>query len=414
MLVSAKSKCWLLLPDTSNSPVVLPFLVFYIVRTHSRVRTLSIRMPRPVLHLGLPMMQLRKPQQSDAKTEMDLSSQTTGAEEDATVSSLHMDDPMDPIDTVLFADDLSDSVDFLLVFELVDFVLILDTSHLMLFALVITSAFNNPALVVLWRSITYFVNIIVLFTNAGFTMVYIMYGISDHSPTESRAFRTRVLILDLLRSKAEWDQWYEFMFNRNVFLCLFTVGLWTPCLLRKASVQYPGHLNWRLDHPRPDCWVSPGLVPVDDPAEGILSLNEYLLLPDPTRAELSTSPEIVTIHSILQAIPVSVQNNLVSTRLPLLRNIDSKYNDLWHNYRSSLQSPQDLNAFEARKLLLNTARSRIEWEEWHWNRVTCATYACIFSLLLLTPCYIKVACEEFPGLEAWRSQHPEPESWPRL
>jgi len=68
---------------------------------------------------------------------MDLSNQTTGAEEDATVSSLHMDDPMDPIDTVLFADDLSDSVDFLLVFELVDFVLILDTSHLMLFALVI-------------------------------------------------------------------------------------------------------------------------------------------------------------------------------------------------------------------------------------------------------------------------------------
>ena len=250
--------------------------------------------------------------------------------------------------------------------------------------------------------------------DAGFTMVYIMYGISDHSPTESRAFRTRVLILDLLRSKAEWDQWYEFMFNRNVFLCLFTVGLWTPCLLRKASVQYPGHLNWRLDHPRPDCWVSPGLVPVDDPAEGILSLNEYLLLPDPTRAELSTSPEIVTIHSILQAIPVTVQNNLVSTRLPLLRNIDSKYNDLWHNYSSSLQLPQDLDAFEARKLLLNTVRSRIEWEEWHWNRVACATFACIFSLLLLTPCYIKVACEEFPGLEAWRSQHPEPESWPRL
>ena len=40
--------------------------------------------------------------------------------------------------------------------------------------------------------------------DAGFTMVYIMYGISDHSTTESRAFRTRVLILDLLRSKAEW------------------------------------------------------------------------------------------------------------------------------------------------------------------------------------------------------------------
>ena len=172
------------------------------------------------------------------------------------------------------------------------------------------------------------------------------------------------------------------MFNRNVFLCLFPVGLWTPCLLRKASVQYPGRLNWRLDHPRPDCWVSPGLVPVDDPAEGILSLDEYLLLPDPTRAELSTSPEIVTIHNILQAIPVSVQNNVVSTRLPLLRNIDSKHNDLWHNYSSSLQLPQDLNAFEARKLLLNTVRSRIEWEEWHWNRVTCATYACTFSLLL--------------------------------
>jgi len=123
-------------------------------------------------------------------------------------------------------------------------------------------------------------------------------------------------------------------------------------------------------------------VPVDDPAEGILSLNEYLLLPDPTRAELSTSPEVATIHTILQAIPVSVQNNLVSTRLPLLQNIDSKYNDLWHNYSSSLQLPQDLNAFEARKLLLNTVRSRIEWEEWHWNRVTCATYACTFSLLL--------------------------------
>ena len=98
-------------------------------------------------------------------------------------------------------------------------------------------------------------------------------------------------------SKAEWDQWYEFVFNRNIFLCLFTVGLWTPCLLHKASVQYPGRLNWRVDHPRLDCWVSPRLVPVDDPAEGILSLNDYLLLPDPTRAELSTSPEVATIHN---------------------------------------------------------------------------------------------------------------------
>jgi hypothetical protein len=257
--------------------------------------------------------------------------------------------------------------------------------------------------------------------DAGFTMVYIMYGISDHSATESRVFRTRVLILDLLRSKAEWDLWYDYMFNRNVMLCLLTAGLWTPCLRRRTSVQFPGRLNWRVDHPRPDWWVSPGLVPVDDQAEDILSLDEYLRLPDPTTAELNTCPEVETIRSALQAIrsalqamPYPIENNVVHTHCPLLRYIDSKYNHLWHNYSRSPQSPQDLAAFEARKLFLSTVRSRIEWEDWHLARLNCAAFACVFSAGLLTPCSIKVCTEEFPGFEAWRSQHPEPEYWHTL
>jgi hypothetical protein len=61
---------------------------------------------------------------------MDFCIQTMGAE-DATLSSLDLDDPLDLIDAMLFTD-LSD---FLLVFELVDLVLILDMSLLMLFAL---------------------------------------------------------------------------------------------------------------------------------------------------------------------------------------------------------------------------------------------------------------------------------------
>lgn len=247
--------------------------------------------------------------------------------------------------------------------------------------------------------------------DAGFTEVHIMYGISDHSAAEYQVYQTRVLILDLLRSRAEWDLWYKYMSNRNAALCVLTVGLWTSCFARRLSVQYPGRLKWRDGHPRPDWWVLLlELAPL--PVGEQDSLDAYLRLPDPTRAELMNFPEVQTIDSILKAIPVSVENNMVSTRLPLLRYIDSTFNDLKQNYYSRRpQSPHDIAAFEARKLFLSTIRSRIEWEEWHLARLQCVAFACIFSVGLWTPCCIKVCNEKFPGFETWRSHHPEPNSW---
>ena len=247
--------------------------------------------------------------------------------------------------------------------------------------------------------------------DAGFTMVYIMYGISDHSATESRLFRTRVLLLDMLRSKIEWDLWYHFMFNRNVFLCMLTLGFWIPKFRERTAVKYPGRINWRVDHPRPDGWVSPELVPDPDPAENILPLDEYLRLPDPTPAELQSCPEVETLRSALQTIPVRVEDNMISTHVPLLLYIDKKFNHILRNYNRSAKSPQDLAAFEARKLFLNKMRSRIEWEDWNMIRRQCTAYLCIFTAGLWTPCCIKVSKEEYPGFEAWRSKHPEPEYW---
>ena len=61
MLVSAK---YLI---RRNSPVVLPFLVHFVC-SHSRVQTLSMWMPRPILLLGLPTMHLLlKPQRWSSK-----------------------------------------------------------------------------------------------------------------------------------------------------------------------------------------------------------------------------------------------------------------------------------------------------------------------------------------------------------
>ena len=223
---------------------------------------------------------------------------------------------------------------------------------------------------------------------------------SDHSATEARLFRTRVNLLDVLRSKSEWDLEHIYEKQRSVCLCFFTCGLFWPCVRRKRDKQYPGRLSWRADHPRPDWWVSPSLAPVDDPAENILPLDEYLRLDTPV---MRSSPEAETIHRLLRAG--------LSHSEGLKQYIDSTYLDLWNRYRQSPKSPQDLAAFESRKRFLSAERSRIEWKEWHLERHICCYLTLLFTAFLTLPCFIMVACEKYPGFEAWRSMNPEPAHW---
>ena len=127
-----------------NSPVVLPSLVHF-VSSHSRVRTLSMWMPCPILLLGLPTMHLLlKPQRWSSKL---LREDDTNGLPEPNVGRGRRHDVIILFGygwshgsghaVLLFADGLSDSAGIVLVFELVDLVLMSDDMphFLMLFAL---------------------------------------------------------------------------------------------------------------------------------------------------------------------------------------------------------------------------------------------------------------------------------------